>query len=152
MADDKHISLKDLQQTVAEKKQEAAKIQVQSESLAKENNVPVPVEPEAVPQGEKFLAAIGYLSFLCILPLVLKPESALCQFHGKQGLVLLVFFLVFGWIFSAFIGLALGSYILIHNLIVLVHVLFAFYGAYFAFKGEIKKVPLFGSFVEKLDW
>lgn len=147
-----HISLKDLQQTVASKKQEASEIESQSESLAKENNVPVQVEPEALPQGEKFLAAIGYFSFLCILPLVLKPQSAFCQFHGKQGLILTVFFLIFSWIIAVLAGMVFGAYLAVHNIMVIIHVLFAFYGVYWAFKGEQKKIPLFGEFVKQLDW
>ena len=148
----KHVSLKDLQATVASKKHEADEIAEQSESLAKENNVPVQVEPDMMPQGEKFLAALGYFSFLCILPLVLKPDSAHCQFHGKQGLVLMVFFMIFGWVLSIFAGMIFGGYLFAHNVIVLIHVLLAFYGAYWAFKGEIKKLPMFGDFVKQLDW
>ena len=150
----KHVSLKELQETVAAKKQEAKEIEAQSAALAEENNVPVEMEPDALPQGEKFLSAIGYISFLCILPLVLKPQSAFCQFHGKQGLILLVFFLIFGWVLSAFFGLLFGAstYVVAHNMGLLIHVIFAVIGMLWAFKGESKKLPLFGNFVEKLDW
>ena len=122
----KHVSLQDLQNTIATKKQEAADIKEQSAVLAEENNVTVNVDPDALESGEKFLAAIGYFSFLCILPLVLRPASKFCAFHGKQGLVMTIFFLIFGWVLSAFGSLALGSYLLIHNLVVLIHVCFAF--------------------------
>ncbi len=58
---------------------------------------------EKVTQGEAFLAALGYISFLCILPLVLMPKSTFAQFHGKQALVLavFVFFMDFLQIFPA---------------------------------------------------
>jgi len=38
----------------------------------------------------KFFAAIGYFSFLCVVPLFLKRENKFAQFHGRQGLVLLI--------------------------------------------------------------
>jgi uncharacterized membrane protein len=38
----------------------------------------------------KFFAAIGYLSILCFVPLLLKKENKFAQFHGKQALVLFI--------------------------------------------------------------
>jgi uncharacterized membrane protein len=40
---------------------------------------------------ERFFAALSYLAFLCFVPLLLKKENRFVQFHGKQGLVLLIF-------------------------------------------------------------
>ena len=39
----------------------------------------------------KFFAAIGYLSILCFVPLLLKRDNKFAQFHGRQGLVLFIF-------------------------------------------------------------
>ena len=39
----------------------------------------------------KFFAAIGYISLLCFVPLILKKDNAYAQFHGKQALVLFIF-------------------------------------------------------------
>jgi len=41
-------------------------------------------------EENKVVAAIGYISILCLIPLLLKPKSQFCQFHGKQGLILLI--------------------------------------------------------------
>ena len=41
-------------------------------------------------QDAKFFAAIGYFSFLCFVPLLLKKENKFAQFHGKQALVLFI--------------------------------------------------------------
>ena len=147
----KAVSLQELQQTVASKKKEAKAIKAQSEALAAENNVPVEVEPDALPQGEKMLAVIGYFSFFCILPLLVKPQSAFCQFHGKQGLILTLFFLVLGGVISFVLGLFTAPY-LAHNLVMLLYVVFACMGMYWAFHGHTRKLPLFGDFVSKLDW
>ncbi len=45
-------------------------------------------DPEV--QEGKFFAAIGYLSVLCFVPLLLKKGNRFAQFHGKQGLVLFI--------------------------------------------------------------
>ncbi len=45
-------------------------------------------EPEV--HDAKFFAAVGYLSFLCFVPLLLKKENRFAQFHGKQALVLFI--------------------------------------------------------------
>lgn len=39
----------------------------------------------------KFFAIISYISFLCIISLVLKRDNKFALFHAKQGLVLFVF-------------------------------------------------------------
>jgi len=37
-----------------------------------------------------FFATIGYLSILCLVPLLLKKDNDFAVHHGKQGLVLLI--------------------------------------------------------------
>lgn len=46
------------------------------------------LDPEI--QEGKFFAAIGYLSVLCFVPLILKKGNRFAEFHGKQGLVLFI--------------------------------------------------------------
>lgn len=46
------------------------------------------MDPEV--QEGKFFAAIGYLSVLCFVPLLLKKGNRFTQFHGKQALVLFI--------------------------------------------------------------
>jgi uncharacterized membrane protein len=48
----------------------------------------VPKDPEV--QDAQFFAAIGYLCFLCFVPLALKKENKFAVFHGKQALVLFI--------------------------------------------------------------
>ena len=47
-----------------------------------------PKDPEV--QDAQFFAAIGYLSFLCFVPLALKKDNKFAVFHGKQALVLFI--------------------------------------------------------------
>ena len=42
-------------------------------------------------QEGKFFAIISYLSFFCIISLVLKKDNPFALYHSKQGLVLFVF-------------------------------------------------------------
>ncbi|MFA6349360.1 MAG: hypothetical protein WCY12_00330 [Candidatus Omnitrophota bacterium] len=41
-------------------------------------------------QEGKFFAVISYISFLCIIALLLKKENKFALFHAKQGLVIFV--------------------------------------------------------------
>ncbi|MCK5460500.1 hypothetical protein KAI58_00755 [Candidatus Gracilibacteria bacterium] len=127
------------------KKDEAKAIEVASDELAAENNIP---DLDVVSKGEKILSAIGYLSFLCILPLVLKEKSEFCQVHGKQGLILVILWLISmpirfvgdlimdGW-FSGIVGF--------------MYFLVICYGIYSVFKGK-KELPVLGMIAKKLSW
>ena len=44
----------------------------------------------------KFFAVIGYLSFLCFVPLYFKKGNDFAEFHGKQALVLFILELAVG--------------------------------------------------------
>ena len=49
-----------------------------------------PAEKEAVVAEGKVFAILGYLSILCIIPLILKKENSFVLAHSKQGLVLFI--------------------------------------------------------------
>ena len=42
-------------------------------------------------QEGKFFALISYISFLCVISLLLKKDNKFALYHAKQGLVLFVF-------------------------------------------------------------
>ncbi|MFH0917542.1 MAG: hypothetical protein V1830_00230 [Candidatus Omnitrophota bacterium] len=48
-----------------------------------------PPEEQQVREG-KFFAIISYVSFLCIITLILKKDNKFALYHAKQGLVLFV--------------------------------------------------------------
>jgi uncharacterized membrane protein len=111
-------------------------------------NAPVqndaPKNESEISSGEKFLGAIAYISFFCILPLVLKRDSEFCQLHGKQGLLLTLVFFFFSWLgwFSWGMGVML----------VLIHVVIAVLGILNASKGKMWKMPILGDATKKLDF
>ncbi len=45
---------------------------------------------DPVIQEGKFFALMGYISVLCLVPLILKKDNRFAVFHGKQGLVLFI--------------------------------------------------------------
>lgn len=100
---------------------------------------------DSVPKGEKLLAAIGYLSFLCVLPIVLKPQSAFCQFHGKQALVLAILFFLTDMFLGSLSGVFAGMLNLLYLVIAIVCVVSVFGGKQF-------KIPVISDMAEKLQW
>ena len=97
-----------------------------------------------VPQDEKLLSALGYISFLCVLPLALRQKSKFCQFHGKQGLVITVIFLLFSWLgwMSVSMTILLG----------LIQIIIAGLALISAFRGKTWKIPIIAPIARKLDW
>lgn len=53
------------------------------------NETKTPIKDPEI-QDAQFFAAIGYLSFLCFVPLALKKGNKFAEFHGKQALVLFI--------------------------------------------------------------
>ena len=51
---------------------------------------PAPDPIDSIIREGKFFAIIGYFSFLCFVPLVLKRDNQFAQFHGRQALVLFI--------------------------------------------------------------
>lgn len=62
-----------------------------------------------IKDDEKILIALGYIGFLCLLPIILKKDSQICQYHGKQSIMLVsmwfLFFLLFSYVYYFFVFL-----------------------------------------------
>ncbi len=97
-------------------------------------------------EDNKIIAALSYLGILVLVPLLAKKDSPFCQFHAKQGLILLIAWIVIGvvsvipvlgWI----IGI-LGSIFLFVLFIV---------GLVNSLSGQAKELPLIGQFGSKFN-
>jgi uncharacterized membrane protein len=108
--------------------------------------VPQPSQNPKDVEDNKILAAIGYLGILCLVPLLLKKDSVYAQFHGKQGLVLLIAWVVVnvvaivpfvGWI-AAFFG----------NILCLA---FMVVGIVNSMQGKMKELPIVGEYAKKIN-
>lgn len=96
-----------------------------------------------VKKSEAFLVAIGYISFLCILPLVLLKDSKFAQYHGKQALVLAIFIYFFDFI-QIFPPLAASIYTALKTIVVI-------YAIYMSFNGKYFKLPFIYDLSEKFS-
>ncbi|HOW59704.1 MAG TPA: hypothetical protein PLO78_08290 [Candidatus Omnitrophota bacterium] len=56
--------------------------------MATEETAAANKDPEII--EAKPFAVIGYFSFLCFVPLILKKKNKFAMFHGKQALVLFI--------------------------------------------------------------
>lgn len=96
-------------------------------------------------EENKLIAAIGYFGILCLVPLLLRKDSAFAQFHGKQGLVLLI----------ALILLWAGNVVpFVGQVIWLFGSLAAFclmiLGAVNAYNGKAWEMPVLGAFARQI--
>ncbi len=102
--------------------------------------------------NSKLIAAIGYIPFLCILPLMSRTTDEYLAFHGRQGLLLTIISVAIG-ILSPFIALAIPFVGLLViwalNLVVLVAMIMAGWKAY---NGEKWVLPYIGQFADKLKF
>jgi uncharacterized membrane protein len=62
-------------------------------------------------EKNKALAAIGYIPFLCFIPIYTARDDDFAQFHGKQSLVLLITYIIISialWLVAIILGGVLG--------------------------------------------
>lgn len=104
------------------------------------------IPPEGSIEQDRLIAAIGYLGILCLVPLLLKKNSAFAQHHGKQGLVVLLAWVVL-WIGN--IIPVLGQIVwFLGSIALLVLVIL---GMVNALQGKMWEMPLLGSFAKQLN-
>jgi len=96
-----------------------------------------------VKKSDAFLSAIGYISFLCILPLLLLRGSKFAQFHGKQALVLAIFIYFFD-IIQIFPATFATIYFALKICVVIFSIIMTAKGNYF-------KLPLIYNLSEKFN-
>lgn len=93
-------------------------------------------------EENKLMAALAYLWILCLVPLLLKKDSAFAQAHAKQGLVLFIIEVVGTLVFwIPFIGWILWIIVVIAALAGLVK----------ALQGEYLELPIVGDLVKKIN-
>lgn len=93
-------------------------------------------------QEGKIFAFMGYLSFLCIIPLVFKKDNSFALFHAKQGLV----------IFVAEVTVFILSIIInIKSLGILIFGLLSLWGIFQALSGKTTKIPIVYDIAEKIS-
>jgi uncharacterized membrane protein len=102
------------------------------------------MENKEIREG-KFFAVISYITFLCIVSLILKKDNKFAVYHAKQGLVLFVLE-VASFIISIipFLGAFLKTFgVVIFGLVSL-------WGILQALMGEVRKIPFVSDIAEKI--
>lgn len=107
------------------------------------------VAPEDI-EKKRVIAALGYIPFLCFLPLLMKDKGDFLAFHARQGLVitlLSVIMAVIGPVLVIFVPLfgALVAFCLNTGLALLIIV-----GAWKAYQGEMWELPIFGEYAKNI--
>ena len=147
--DVQHI-LEDSKSKIAETKpsvEESTQQQEQANVATEEKKEEKAKEDEeykgGVADDERVLSAIGYLSFLCILPLLLKDKSKYCKHHGKQGLVLAIIFFLYRFVgmlaFLPFLEYPIRLFVSIGQILWLVIIVLAIIQA---LRGNMWKMPV----------
>lgn len=96
---------------------------------------------------KRILAAISYIPFLFIVPIILVKDDEFVNSHAKQGFVLFIFELII-WILSKipFIGFLFG-YVL--GILVFLAALYAFIEALL---GKFWKIPIIGDLSKEIKF
>lgn len=99
-------------------------------------------------EDNKVIAALSYVSLLCLIPLLVKKDSRFCQEHGKQGLVLFILEVAI-WIVGMLIPF-LGWFIIAPFGTILVVVL-AIIGIINALSGKFWEIPVIGQYRKQIN-
>ncbi len=111
-------------------------------------------QTEGAPTGDsgdveknKGMAVLSYIGILVLIPLLAARESKFAKFHAKQGLVLLIAWVINGVITAIpMIGWIVGPIIWLLLLIL------AIMGIVNALGGKYAKLPVIGNFAEKFNF
>lgn len=93
-------------------------------------------------EENKIFAVLSYLGFLVLVPLLAKKDSKFAKFHAKQGLILMI-----GWVISWLL-----SFVFIGFILDVAMVVFSIWGIVNAATGKYVKLPLFGNLADKFKF
>lgn len=107
------------------------------------------IKGEHIEEG-KSIAWLSYLLILLLIPLMIQRENPYTRFHIKQGLVLLI-----TWIILYIIGLIFNFIPVLKILIWLcvwgITIYFMVIGIKNSLNGKLDKLPLIGNFADKFE-
>jgi len=97
----------------------------------------------------KVFAIIGYfLPFLFFIPLLNEKskDSSFSRFHSNQQLILLILIIALSFFRSLIMSIFMSLSFFIMDVVNIVIIILAIYGAYYAYKGEMKELSGIGKF------
>jgi fumarate reductase subunit D len=99
-------------------------------------------EKEMIEEG-KAAAILGYVPFMCFVPLIKMKDNPFAVKHGKQGLILFIIEII------AVIFLLPKISDLFWGMVVVLCLVSAVAGIYFAIQGKDWKIPFIGDLADK---
>lgn len=100
-----------------------------------------------ITSDEKILGAIAYISLLCLIPLLGKRNSEFAQFHGKQGLVLVI-----AWFALMILGMVpLIGWMIILPFGTIALILASVWGIVNALSGKMVDIPVIGKYARRIN-
>jgi len=104
-------------------------------------------ETDKVVEEGKIWAFIGYWGILFLVPLLGKKDNKFALFHGKQGLVLFIF-----WIAIVILGfIPIIGWFVIRPFGWLIFMILAIIGMVMSLQGKYWKMPVLGDIAEKIN-
>jgi len=107
-----------------------------------ENKSMAPAGDSKDVEENKIFAVLSYLGVLVIVPLLAKKDSKFAMFHAKQGLVLMI-----GWVISWLL-----SFVFIGFILDVIMIVFSIWGIVNAATGKFAKLPVIGDLAEKFKF
>ena len=93
-------------------------------------------------QQDKVRAALSYVFVLFFISLA-KKDSAFCQFHAKQGMLLFLMWVLVSFVaWIPFVGWLAWLSMLIVNIVAIVRTL----------DGQKWEIPFLGAYAKKINW
>lgn len=98
----------------------------------------------------RIAAAMGYIPFLCFVPLIISDKGEFSLFHARQGIVITLITLILAvlgpalTIFVPFIGAMIA--LCLNAALALMIIL----GAWRAYQGEMWELPVVGEYAKKI--
>ncbi len=107
------------------------------------------IKKEHIEEG-KSIAWLSYILILVLIPLMVQRENPYTKFHIKQGLVLLV-----TWIILYIIGIIFNFVPILRILVWLavwgITIYFVIVGIRNSLNGKLEKLPIIGDFADKFE-
>jgi len=118
---------------------------MQEEKKSSQPQVVLSEEEKTDIEENRKIAAISYLSILCLIPLLSRAKSKFAQFHARQGLILLIIEIIL-----PFFNIVpfLGQVIWVCGLIFLL--VFSFLGFKNAWQRKFWEMPYLGYYAKRL--
>lgn len=116
-----------------------------------EQQKPLEVVPMHASKGDaetnKWWGVLGYISILCLVPLLARKESPFAQHHAKQGTVLFIAGVLLSIISFVLPWVFIGLLVFVGDVLLFI---LGIMGIVYAWQGKMWNMPVLGEFAKKI--